>query len=260
MSDITIEQLTNSTNLTDGDGVFDILMTKVEAHLEHQWSKGRLKGTDYATVYLGSIQSVLSESIRFLLTEEKAGYDADLSNYQAAEQLADTDRNDRLIDSQIAKNYAETAFTDQRRATEEHETGIKEYTKDTLIISQNTKVQSEISLLDQKILTEEAQTKDNIGAGATAVTGQLGKQKELYDAQIKGFMSKNDQGKLKLMLDTWTTMYAINDGDLPVGIGVPEFLRDNQVGTTAPAAPYIDAWMDPDWASMDGTITVPPDV
>jgi hypothetical protein len=71
-TDITIEQLTDGT-LTDnewvGTGVFDKLIDAVNQNIEGQYNKGRIKGTDYANVYLGSMQSVISQSIEFLLNK-----------------------------------------------------------------------------------------------------------------------------------------------------------------------------------------------
>lgn len=78
MADITLAQLTNATTAIDGDGVFDTLMQAVTLHIERQYDEGRITGVDFATVYLGSIQSVISESIKFLLGEQAADKQADL--------------------------------------------------------------------------------------------------------------------------------------------------------------------------------------
>lgn len=66
--DITLEDLT--TSALEGTGVFDELMKTVKLHIHEEWSEGRIKGADYASVYLGSIQAVLTQSVEFLLREK----------------------------------------------------------------------------------------------------------------------------------------------------------------------------------------------
>jgi len=66
--DIELEDLT--TVALDGTGVFDELMKTVKLHVHDEWAEGRIKGADYATLYLGSIQAVLSQSVEFLLRRD----------------------------------------------------------------------------------------------------------------------------------------------------------------------------------------------
>lgn len=84
MADITVAQLTNATDTDAGTGVFDVLIAAVNRHINQEYSEGRITGTDYATVYLGSMQSVLSESVKFLLGEQAADKQGDLIANQAA--------------------------------------------------------------------------------------------------------------------------------------------------------------------------------
>lgn len=111
MSDITIADVTNETALVEGTGAYDILMDAVLIHLDKQYNEGRITGSDYAQVYLGAMQSVLQESIKFVLNEEKAGYDADSAANQA-----------QLINGQIAKIYADVALVGQQQVTESAQT------------------------------------------------------------------------------------------------------------------------------------------
>jgi len=69
-TDIQFEDLTNATTPTDGTGYFDKLLSTINIHVEDQYNKGRLTGTDYSNVYLGSIQSAISQSLEFLLKEK----------------------------------------------------------------------------------------------------------------------------------------------------------------------------------------------
>ena len=73
-ADILLADLTNATSVTDGasngTGALDRLMNTINLYLDDQYTRGRIKGTDYANVLLGSIQSVLSARLQFTLTEK----------------------------------------------------------------------------------------------------------------------------------------------------------------------------------------------
>ena len=107
MTDITIADVTNITdeNANNGTGVFDVLMKSVEAHIESQY--GKITGSDYATVYLGSLQAVLAQSIQFVLQEEAAGLQADLIAEQIAASQARTTREDGVAAADIALKNAQ---------------------------------------------------------------------------------------------------------------------------------------------------------
>ena len=83
MTDIAYSTLSTATtvgtgNATDGTGNFDNLMKVVTLHLEDQFTAGRITGTDYATVYLGALQSTLDQAVSFTLSLNKANEEATL--------------------------------------------------------------------------------------------------------------------------------------------------------------------------------------
>ena len=69
---IAYTTLSDATTATNGTGNFDNLMKVVTLHLEAQFAAGRITGTDYATVYLGALQSTLAQAVNFTLSMEKA--------------------------------------------------------------------------------------------------------------------------------------------------------------------------------------------
>lgn len=97
MADIKIEDIT--TGEVNGTGVFDILMQRVEKSLDTQFKKSRIKGDDYAQVYLGAMTAVLQQSIAFVLGEQQADKQADLIEQQIVTEQKQTD----LMQSQIDK-------------------------------------------------------------------------------------------------------------------------------------------------------------
>jgi len=63
---ISIDNVTND----EATGTFDKLMKGVDKHINEQYSSNRINGSDYANVYLGSLQAALAQSIQFELQKE----------------------------------------------------------------------------------------------------------------------------------------------------------------------------------------------
>ena len=70
MVDITFDDVTNASTTTDGTGYFDKIVQTTLLHIQKEASSGRIKGTEYATVYLGGLQSAMQHAIQFVLQEK----------------------------------------------------------------------------------------------------------------------------------------------------------------------------------------------
>ena len=68
----------------DGTGVFDKLMHAINGNILVQYDSGRIKGPEYANVYLGSMQTAIMEAMKFLLTKEQIDKDLELKAAQIA--------------------------------------------------------------------------------------------------------------------------------------------------------------------------------
>ena len=92
MADITFDTLSDTTQstLSAKTGNFDELMKTVTLHLEEQFNAGRITGTDYATVYLGALQSVLAQAVTFTLNMNKANKETDLLAQKEITEYAQT--------------------------------------------------------------------------------------------------------------------------------------------------------------------------
>ena len=96
MTDISLDTLSDATTVgsgnavTDGTGNFDKLMKVVTLHVEKQFTDGRITGTDYATVYLGALQSTLAQAVSFTLSMNKANEEADLLAQKTTTEYAQT--------------------------------------------------------------------------------------------------------------------------------------------------------------------------
>ena len=80
----------NTGTAADGTGNFDQLMKVVTLHVEAQFNAGRITGTDYATVYLGALQSTLAQAVTFTLNMNKANEEADLLAQKRTTEYAQT--------------------------------------------------------------------------------------------------------------------------------------------------------------------------
>lgn len=118
MATINIDNVTNETE----SGIFDKLMKSINSNIEKQYLNNRITGSDYATVYLGSMQAALSQSIQFSLQED-------------------------LVEAQVAGVLADNALKADQLLTSAVERDIKSFELNSLLPEQLIKLQEEIDLL-----------------------------------------------------------------------------------------------------------------
>lgn len=163
-----------TTEETHGTGVFDELMSAVEAHLNSQFDKGAITGSSYAEVYLGSMQSVLSESVAFLLSKQKAGLEADLISKQieiADIEKANATKQGALLDEQILIAKQDVLLRTAQVVTETNQAAN--------LASQNAVIVAEGALLASRKNTEDANT-----AKVTAEVVNINKEGAVLDQQV----------------------------------------------------------------------------
>ena len=87
MADINFNDITNATTIEDGTGYFDKLMNTINIQIDNQYQKGRLKGTDYANVYLGLVQSAMVEAFKFELQKDAVEEGIALTKEQTSNEI-----------------------------------------------------------------------------------------------------------------------------------------------------------------------------
>lgn len=202
MTALVIAELSQAT--LEGTGTFDILMQAVKAHLDSEFTKGRIKGPEYATVYLGSVEMAMKHSLDFLLQKRKNSLEADL----ITEQIA-------LVTQQVLNAIAENDVLVAQKCKLEAEFDLTQ--------AQTLRTNEELALLTQKTATERAQTLST-GVDADSV---VGKQKALYAAQTTGFTRDAEQKVAKLMADTWSVRRTTDEATVADGTNL---LNDATVG------------------------------
>lgn len=205
----TIADLTQA-NL-DGTGVFDVLMRANKAHLESEFAKGRIRGPEYATVYLGSLESVMATALQFLLQKDQAALQAQL----ISKQIEKLDKEIDLVVQQTANAAIEAEVLRGQKCKLDAEFDV--------LLQSKLKTAAEVTLLGQKTQTEKAQTMA-IGVDADSV---IGRQKALYAAQATGFERDAEQKVAKLMIDSWNVRRTTDEGTVADGTNM---LYDPAVG------------------------------
>lgn len=236
---MTLDQMKELTSKAkDGDGAFDALMRAFQEHIQEEYRKGRIKGSDYAEVYLGGMNSIMGLSAQYLLQKEQSDKQVELLGAQKlqteeqtkliaaqklgvdAEVLQTQAQTDNLIEQRLliqeqvaseqlrqTKLTADTQLTNEQKAQIVAQTAltnqqlINTVTQNTQLEKQNTKIDAEVALLGQKLDTEKAQILDNVNGAPVA--GTIGRQNELYVAQRDGFERDAEQKMAKLMVDSF---------------------------------------------------------
>lgn len=220
----TIAKLTNAeltTKTVDGDGIFDVIMSSLSAHLKAEYNAGRITGQEYSKTYIALTQTAMQVAVQFLLARDAAYYQALLAQRQAraAESEMVTARVNleiaraALVRGQYEANTAEANYglIKMKIATEDASyAGIaldnagKEFAQTNILPRQK-------DLLQEQIEVQRAQTQ-NTRTDTLAVDGLVGKQKELYSQQITSYQRDAETKVAKMFADAWITQKTMDEG------------------------------------------------
>lgn len=215
LTPITLPDLTEAK--VDGSGVFDTLMRAMVGHLEQEFKLNRIRGGDYAQVYLTALTPVLQNAVVFLLQKDEAANKAllvqaqiELTQAQKDLVLAELEReilNRDLIAAQVERTKQETKNLVETNAQIIAQTCLLKAQYDIAML---TKLQTsaQTTLIQQKTATEKAQTVET-GVDDNSV---VGRQKLLYKAQTDGFQRDAEQKAAKLLTDTWNVRRTTDEG------------------------------------------------
>lgn len=198
---IPIEEFTESK--VDGMGVFDLLMKANKAHLEEEFNKTRIRGPEYATVYLGMLESTMQHALAFFIQQRKLGLEAELLLIQ--KQIAEVELEKVRVELEIARLNAEKIPAEIAVLKAQKCKLDAEY---DVLVAQKLKTTQETALLQQKIATEKAQT---VGSSVDP-DSVIGKQIALYVAQAEGFKRDAEQKAAQALLSTWNARRTTDEG------------------------------------------------
>lgn len=222
-----------------GTGVFDVIMSGISAHLKVEYEKGRITGAEYTKAYIALTESALGNAVQFLMNREQAywaGIQAQIAAISAKVQHETVKMQNALTEIQALSEAATFALTKMKLATEDVNYGQATYNLSSILPVELSKLTSEKALIDvQKsqgdftlnhmmpkqliLVTEQTETHRaqtlNHRIDGQAVTGSIGKQKELHQQQITAYQRDIEIKAAKLFTDAWITMKTIDEG-LPI--------------------------------------------
>lgn len=189
---VDITALTHAS--VGGNGVFDVLMRAVNAHLQKEWSANRLKGTEYSTVYLGALESTMNASLQFLLARDKTNAEIDILKQQLVNLKVDETnaiKQGTMLDKQAASADADIALKNQQK--------LNLIAQGLNLPKEGALVDAQKALTDQKLLTEQ-------DALLTATA-----QRSVLTAQATGFANDAKQKAAEIMIKGFSVVSTVND-------------------------------------------------
>ena len=253
MTDIRITDLSDGAITTvdnqyvwNGTGVFDVLMKAINGNIKVQYDNGNIDTSQYATVYLGAIQTAIQSAVDFLLREKLTEAQVDdvlkgtlLKQEQIDASQADTTRNDNESVAKIATMNEQIAASQIEMSIKLDQAGkdllIKQEQIDELVKKQELmqeqinasqievslkidQTAKELQVKDEQIASSQAETiikQDGSAADIklkAAQTDKLAADIDNVDAQ-RALYDRQRQGfddnKYQKLLDTQTNAWAL---------------------------------------------------
>ena len=163
----------DSTNPQDpsweGTGIFDIIIKAANENIKIQHKTSRITGAEYAEVYLGTMQSAISEAMKFILNKKtiEKGLEAQdvsiaISEVQLAENTEKWALQRKVLENQLSMSNIDVAYKEPNvlRDLEIRDKQIESATAD-------------IAFNESKKLIMEQTRKDNIRSKAAEQFGEF---------------------------------------------------------------------------------------
>lgn len=168
---IPIEDFTEAK--LGGSGIYDVLMQANAAYMEQEYSKNRLRGPEYASVYLGMIDNTMRTALEFLVQSNKLAIEAQTMQIQ-------------LEIAQIQKEQAEVALEIARLQLQKVPAEIALLENQALLVKQQvTNLTAEALNIPKQGLKLDADTAvaEQQAINLTAQKLQIESQTQLIDQQ-----------------------------------------------------------------------------
>ena len=192
------------------------LVTQQKLNLVAEKSNTNLTGLKISaeTTYL-SLQQTKLGSDKLLVDQQTANLTLDAANTPLQGNLINK-QIDKLAEDVTASGAQRTQLAKQGLLVDSQTAKTTQET--AAVLAGVSKINKEVEVLDQRKATEKAQIADNVDG--VAVTGVLGKQKSLYQAQTDGFARDAEQKLAKTFLDIWSVQRTTDEGFTVAGTGL----------------------------------------
>ena len=155
-ADYNISELTSGK--LGGNGTFDIIMGALNAHIEHQFKLGRIRGTDYANTYIQAMQMALQQASSYAIAKAKLPLELqqlEAQNHKIATDIAVMTKQGALYDAQTLQTMAQTGQTKQQTDLIKEQTRKEVYETDFVLPKQLQQTDAQIAQL-----TKDTQLKE----------------------------------------------------------------------------------------------------
>lgn len=238
-----------TTGDVDGTGIFDTLMRSVNSHLTEQFEKGRISGSDFASVYTAAITATLDQAIKLAAEKQLLPYEIMIKEREILKQ--DYELNE-LLPKQNEKLEKENLLLDAQKSELDYRlsntlpvekanlefTGANLQAENALLVSKLTTETKQQSSIDAQIATTNAQTElyeqkttselAQVDGTVIIPNSVLDYQNKLIKAQTDAFTTDAIQKSTKLLIDTWNVRHNNeSNGNPPDGFNK---LHDKNIG------------------------------
>lgn len=184
-----------------GDGIFDIWMRTLGAHLKREYAEQRITGDEYAKAYISLMNNLLNTAVGFLtqdaqlaMSQEQMRHDITISDAQLLMAQTKLTHDTKISDAQLVieqtKLKQDTKISDAQLALAQdklaHETKITDaqltVTQDKL--KQDTKISDAQLTLAQSKLSHETQLLDAQVGHLSAQVSLANKELALKDKEL----------------------------------------------------------------------------
>jgi len=155
----------------------------------------------------------------------------------------------RITGDMYAKAYIEIMNNTLAQATQYVVAAFQATANDELVAAQIRKINKDIELVTEQIellgyqgISEQAKYLDVVDG--QVIAGTIGKQKDVYTAQTKGFKDSALQSLAKTMIDTWSVRRSTDEGtqttpesklyDANIGNAIEAMFANLQVPVASP--------------------------
>ena len=163
----------------NGDGSFDVLMQIIQKYLEREYKENRISGTDYAKLYIESMQLALNNASQYILQAENAAWQGRLLKAQAQQM-----EYEKIKSKLEAKRMLLSLFQIE---AEMKKAQIEALIASTQLVATKMSLSSaynQINVMHEQIDQVRAATKETLQDG-TPVAGTLAKEKQQISKNIE---------------------------------------------------------------------------
>lgn len=236
---MSIDEIT--VGALDGSGIFDVLMRSMELHLSKEFNAGRIKGTDYATMYTRLVELALSQSMGYAVNRAKLPLELNILKGEEAKVASENELIQaqintenckrslelQVLEANVNKAAAELAVTIKQGAKVDADTlrtaaeteQVKYVTLNQLpaavakIVAETELMPRQLELLEKQVESQEYQAelyrlkgiteKAQTDGSVILPNSMLAQQSKLYAAQALSYDQVAKREAAKVMIDTF---------------------------------------------------------